>query len=159
MGVVIYTQEFTCAIPPARMFKALILDSHNLCPKLMPQSIKSIDILGDGGVGTIKQTNFTEASPYKYVKHRIDALDKENFICKNTMIEGDALGDKLTSVVYEVKFEASADGGCICKMSSEYHTVGDAQFTEEDVKAGKEGALGMYKAVEAYLLQNPDAYA
>jgi hypothetical protein len=31
-------------------------------------------------------------------------------------------------------------------------------LTEEEVKEGKEKALGMYKAVEAYLLQNPEAY-
>nr|DAD38165.1 TPA_asm: hypothetical protein HUJ06_008806 [Nelumbo nucifera] len=81
MGVVIYTQEFTCAIPPARMFKALILDSHNLCPKLMPQSIKSIDILGDGGVGTIKQTNFTEGLSYKlHLIYSLMILDKCFFL-------------------------------------------------------------------------------
>lgn len=29
---------------------------------------------------------------------------------------------------------------------------------EEDIKAGKEKVLMMYQVVEAYLLQNPDAY-
>jgi hypothetical protein len=43
------------------MFKALILDSHNLIPNLVPQSIKSIELVqGDGGVGSIKQTNFSK---------------------------------------------------------------------------------------------------
>ena len=60
MGVVSFAQESESPVAPGRLFKALILDSHNLCPKLMPQWIKSIDIIqGDGGVGTIKQTNFT----------------------------------------------------------------------------------------------------
>ncbi|KAE9455177.1 hypothetical protein C3L33_12942, partial [Rhododendron williamsianum] len=49
------------------------------------------------------------------------------------------------------------DGGSICKNRSIYHTKGDAQVTEEEIKAGKEKALGMFKAVEAYLLANPDA--
>lgn len=41
--------------------KASILDSHNLIPKLMPQSIKSIELIqGDGGAGSIKQINFVE---------------------------------------------------------------------------------------------------
>ena len=61
MSVTSITQEFACPVPPARMFKALILDSHNLIPKLMPQSIKSVDIIqGDGGAGSIMQINFPE---------------------------------------------------------------------------------------------------
>jgi len=61
MGVFTFTEEYASTIPPARLFKALIVDSHNLIPKLWPQAIKSIDILrGDGGPGTIKQINFVE---------------------------------------------------------------------------------------------------
>ncbi|KAA8536502.1 hypothetical protein F0562_028980 [Nyssa sinensis] len=79
------------------MYKALILDSHNFIPKIMPQSIKSIEFVqGNGGVGSIEQTNFNE---------------------------GDVLGDKLQAIAYDVKFEAYGDGGCSCKMTSEYHPV------------------------------------
>ncbi|KAI3469332.1 hypothetical protein Pfo_025995 [Paulownia fortunei] len=160
MGVTSINQEFTSPVAPGRLFKALILESHNLIPKLLPQSIKSVDILqGDGGAGSIEQVNFTESSHFKYVKHRINELDKENFLCKYTMIEGDALGDKLESIAYEIKFESSNNGGCICKMSSEYHAVGGYEVKEEEIKAGKESAMGIYKVVEAYLLENPHVYA
>ncbi|KAF8387771.1 hypothetical protein HHK36_026426 [Tetracentron sinense] len=160
MGVTSFAQEFESPIAPARMFKALILDSDNLSPKLMPHSIKSIDtIQGDGGVGSIKQLNFTEGSHFKYMKHRIDKLDKENFVCKYTLIEGDILGENLKSIAYEVTFEAYGDGGCIFKMLSEYHTEDDVEYKEEDIEFGKEKAMGMYKVMEAYLLANPDAYA
>ncbi|KAK7831878.1 pathogenesis-related protein sth-21 [Quercus suber] len=40
-----------------------------------------------------------EGSHFKYLKHKIDALDTANFVCKYTLIEGDVLGDKLESVV------------------------------------------------------------
>jgi hypothetical protein len=61
MGVTSFPQEFTCPIAPARMFKALILDSSNLIPKLLPQFIKSITLIqGDGGAGSIEQVNFIE---------------------------------------------------------------------------------------------------
>ncbi|XP_010245452.1 PREDICTED: pathogenesis-related protein STH-2-like [Nelumbo nucifera] len=160
MGVIHYSHEISCPIHPARMFKALILDSHNLIPKLMPQSVKSIEIVeGDGEAGSIKKISFTESSHFKYMKHRIDAVDKENYVCKYTLIEGDVLGDKLQSIAYEVKFEGSADGGCVCKMTSEYHTVGDFEIKEEDIKAGKEKAMAMHKVVEAHLLENPHLYA
>lgn len=98
-------------------------------------------------------------SQFRYVKHRIDELDNENLVCKYSMIEGDPLGDKLESVDYEAKFEAANGGGCICRMTSKYNTVGNVEVNEEEIKEGKEKAMGIYKVVVAYLLQNPHAYA
>jgi len=99
------------------------------------------------------------ASHFKYVRHRINELDKENFVCRYTMIEGDALGDKLESIDYEVKFEAASDGGSMCKMTSKYNTKEAFQVEEEEIKAGKEKAMAIFKVVESYLLENPQAYA
>ena len=75
------------------------------------------------------------------------------------MIEGDVLGDKLEYIAYDVKFEAIGDGGCICKMISNYHTIGEFEIKEEEIKAGKDKAIGIYKVVEAYHLENPTIYA
>ncbi|KAA8543062.1 hypothetical protein F0562_021443 [Nyssa sinensis] len=159
MGVKSITQEFTCSVAPARMFKALVLDSHNLIPKLVPQSIKSVEFIeGDGCVGSIKQTNFHEGSHFKFLKHKIDALDTANHYCKYTLIEGDVLGKHVESIVYEVKFEASGSG-CVCKSTSHYHAKEGIELKEEDIKAGKDKAMGMYKLVEDYLVANPDVYA
>ncbi|XP_008223331.1 PREDICTED: major allergen Pru ar 1-like [Prunus mume] len=161
MGVITCTDEYTSPISPARLFKALVLDAHNLVPNLMPQAVKSIDTLqGDGRAGSIKQINFAEGSQLKSVTNRVDQVDEENFVYGYTLIEGDALVmEKLEYVSYEVKFEAAEDGGSKNKMVSKYHTKGDFVLQEEDIKAGREKALGMYKVVEAYLLLNPDAYA
>ncbi|XP_034686477.1 major allergen Pru ar 1-like [Vitis riparia] len=159
MGAITYEMEVTSSIPPAKMFKAFVLDVDNLIPKVLPQAIKCVEIIeGDGGPGTIKKITFGEGSQFNYVKHRIDSLDKENFTYCYTIIEGDALMDTLESIYYEVKLVASPDGGSICKNISKYHTKGDIQITEDQIKAGKEKAMGMYKAIEAYLLANPDAY-
>ncbi|KAK6254436.1 Bet v I/Major latex protein - like 10 [Theobroma cacao] len=54
--------------------------------------------------------------------------------------------------------QASPEGGSICKSSSTYYTIGDIEIKDEEIKSGKEKALGMFKAVEAHLLANPDAY-
>ena len=86
-------------------------------------------------------------------------LDKDNLVCKYTMIEGDPLGDKLESIAYEVKFEATSDGGCLCKMTSNYKTIGEYDVTEEEVKEGRESTIGIYKVVESYLLENPHVFA
>ncbi|XWS38987.1 hypothetical protein CRYUN_Cryun18bG0011200 [Craigia yunnanensis] len=160
MGVTTYSDEYTSPIPPARLFKALIVDSHNLIPKLMPLAVQRIEITeGDGGAGSIRQINFAEGSQVKCIKNRIDELDEKNFSYKYSLIEGDGLMDKLDKITYEVKFEATADGGSKNKMISTYYTKGDFVLTEEEIKTGKEKALAMYKVVEGYLIQNPDAYA
>lgn len=159
MGAIKISHNFITRVTPERMFKALILDSHNICPKLMFASIKSIEFIeGDGGVGSVKQTNFTEASPYRYVKHRIDALDEEAMKCKYTLIEGDALMGKLEYVTYEVEFEGYGRGGCICKLTSEYKAKEGEEIKEEDIEHGKDRAIGLYEVLEAYLMAHPRAY-
>ncbi|KAK7853497.1 major allergen pru ar 1 [Quercus suber] len=138
MGVFTYEAETTTVIPPARLFKAFVLDADNLIPKIAPQAIKS--------------------SQFNYVKHRIDEIDNANFTYGYSLIEGDALTDKLEKISYEIKLVASPDGGSILKSTSKYHTKGDHEIKEEQIKAGKEKAAGLFKAVEGYLLANTDAY-
>uniref|UniRef100_A0AB38YAG9 Cora1.08-like protein variant 2 n=1 Tax=Corylus avellana TaxID=13451 RepID=A0AB38YAG9_CORAV len=162
MGVITYTDEYTSPIPPARLFKALVIDAHILIPKLLPQAVKSIEIIqGDGGAGSIRQTTFAEGSQFSTVKNRIDELNEKTYYYKYTVIEfeGDALADKLELIVHEVQFEATAEGGSKNKMTTKYHTKDDVVIKEEEIKAGKEKVLGMYKVVEGYLIQNPGAYA
>ncbi|XP_039163137.1 pathogenesis-related protein STH-2 [Eucalyptus grandis] len=132
MGATSFTQELICPIAPARILKALIVESNTLIPKLLPQFIKSVrswrkatvePVQGDSGAGSTEQN----------VKHQIDKLDKENFMCRNTMIEGDALGDKLQSIDYEVKFEATSDGGSVCRMASKDNSEKALQVEEEEI--------------------------
>ncbi|KAM3687913.1 hypothetical protein ACB098_10G113300 [Castanea mollissima] len=159
MGVISFAQEYESPVDPGRLFKALIVDSHNLCPKLMPQSINSIEIIdGDGDVGSIKQINFAQGIHFKHAKLRMDELDTKNYQCKYTIVEGDVLGEKLKSIKYEVKFVADEHGGCIFKMLSEYYSDQEIEFKDEDIEFGKERATEMYKVVEAYLLTNPHTY-
>ena len=61
MGVVTYEMEIPSPIPPARIFKAFVLDFENLFPKVVPKAIKCIELLeGDGGPGSIKKVTFGE---------------------------------------------------------------------------------------------------
>ncbi|KAG6758743.1 hypothetical protein D5086_018950 [Populus alba] len=158
MGVITCEKEIALSIPPAKIFKAFVLDGNHLIPKAVPGVIESLSLLeGDGGPGSIKQVNFGEGTGYKYVKERIDVIDKENCIYEYTMIEGDVLGSEFEKVSNVVKFEASPDGGSICKGSSKYYTIGDIKVNEEEIDAFKEKQMGLFKAIEAYLLANPDA--
>ncbi|CAI9768265.1 unnamed protein product [Fraxinus pennsylvanica] len=158
MGVVTCDVEITSSVPAARMFEALVLDSDNLIPKIMPRVIESVETLeGDGGVGTVKLVNFGEDSQFKSVKYHVDALDRENFTHSYSIFEGDVLMEIFESITYKIEILANADGGCICKSRSIYNTKGDVQITEEKIKEGKEKTMSMLQAIEAYLRANPDA--
>ena len=94
------------------------------------------------------------------MKHRIDMVDKENLAYRYTVIEGDdEVLKKVESVSHEIKLEATPEGGSKGKNVSEYRPKQGLEITEEDVKVGKEKAMAVLKAVEAYLLANPEAYA
>ncbi|KAK3444452.1 hypothetical protein EUGRSUZ_A00156 [Eucalyptus grandis] len=78
------------SIPPARMFKAFVLDD-NLIPKLLPQAIEDfVTLEGDGGPGTI--TSFSAKAIF-CVTHTY------------AIVEGDAL-EKISN---EIKAEAGPD--------------------------------------------------
>ncbi|GFZ13941.1 hypothetical protein Acr_24g0001310 [Actinidia rufa] len=152
-----YDMEILSSIPADKMFKAFVLEGDNIIPKVLPHAITSVETLeGDGGVGTIKLTTFGEGSVHKSVKHRVDGLDKENFTYSYTIIEGGAL-DVFESISYHIKIVAAPDGGSICKNRSIYQPKADTQVSEDEIKDGKERASGIFKKVEAYLLENPDA--
>ncbi|PIN18504.1 hypothetical protein CDL12_08828 [Handroanthus impetiginosus] len=155
MGAITYDMEIPSSIPAAKMFKALVLDADNLIPKIMPQAVKNVEILeGDGGVGTVKLIHFGEGSQFKSAKHRVDALDTKNLTHSYSIIEGDALMDILDSVTYHVKIVPIEDGGCVCKNRSIYHVKDGVELSEDKIKEGKEKAMAMFKAIEAYVQAN-----
>ncbi|PWA44973.1 major allergen Pyr c 1 [Artemisia annua] len=160
MGVFAFSSDFTSPVPASRLFKALILDAHNLYPKITPLGIKSIETIeGDGGPGSIEQINFTIDGQVKYVKHRVDALDKEKLVYAYTLIEGgEVSSDNIESIEYVMKFESSPNGGCIGNKTSKYHTKDGFEIKEEDFEKGRVQAFGAFKAIEAFLLENTNAY-
>ncbi|XXG84344.1 hypothetical protein AAC387_Pa10g1879 [Persea americana] len=160
MGVTGFSFEFTSPVAPSRMFKASVLDACNLAPKILPEVISSAALVhGDGGVGSVKQYKFTSAVPYGHVNERVDELDEGKMEYKYSVTEGSDIGSKLLSAVYHIKVGPSGDGGCVYKLTAEYQTVPGVNYTDEEVNVGKEGLIGMFKAVEGHLLANPQAYA
>ncbi|XP_024024066.1 major allergen Pru av 1-like [Morus notabilis] len=156
MGVFTFDDEFTSTVAPARLFKASVLDADNLFPKIAPQAAKSAETVeGNGGPGTIKKITFPDG---KYVKQKLDSIDHNNFSYSHSLIEGDVLGAEVEKISHETKFVATPNGGSIIKVTTKFHTVGDAQFDEAKAKEGKEKAAGLFKLVEGYLQANPDAY-
>ncbi|EEF43033.1 major allergen Pru ar 1 [Ricinus communis] len=157
MGLVSCEIEIDTSLPAAKMFQAVVLEGNTLVPKILPQAIQNVEVLeGDGGPGTIKQINFSGGES-KYVKERVDAVDKDNLTYAYTMIEGDFTAGNIEKISNELKFEDTAAGGSLLKYLTRYHTIGDFELKQEDIQARKEMTMGMFKAVEAYLLANPNA--
>ncbi|XVE82213.1 hypothetical protein DITRI_Ditri15bG0129500 [Diplodiscus trichospermus] len=71
------------------------------------------------------------------MKQKVEALDKENYAYNYSVIEGDALMNKLEKITYETKLEPSATGGSVCKTTSKYYTIGDFELKEEGIKEAK----------------------
>ncbi|PON61976.1 Bet v I type allergen [Parasponia andersonii] len=157
MDVFTYETEFTSVIDPTKLFKAYVLDGDNLIPKVAPQAISRIEILeGDRGPGTIKKVTFGQDSSFNYVKHKVEAVDKDNLSYSYSLSEGDAFAGKLEKIANEVRFAASPNGGSIIRSIGTYYTIGDVRIEEEHVKEGKVKGSQLFKAIEAYLIEHPD---
>ncbi|KAL6535176.1 hypothetical protein OROMI_026550 [Orobanche minor] len=158
MGIKHIAHEFKANVSRSRLFKALITHPHEVLPKCTG-SIKSIEIIDGSGVSDGCIIKATLPDGIKYVKHRIDSIKHDKYECEYTLIEGDVLGDKLEKVRHNMKFQTTEDGGCVIKVESEYHTKGDIELKDDDIKAGEEQALALYNACEAYLIANPNVFA
>jgi hypothetical protein len=61
MGLITFENEFSVAVPPAKLFKVYCLETDTLIPKILPQAIISSEIIeGNGGPGTIRKVTFVE---------------------------------------------------------------------------------------------------
>uniref|UniRef100_A0A6N2NDU7 Bet v I/Major latex protein domain-containing protein n=1 Tax=Salix viminalis TaxID=40686 RepID=A0A6N2NDU7_SALVM len=120
MGVITLEKEFVVAVSPAKLFKAYCLDADTLLPKILPEHIKSSEIVeGNGGPGTIIKITFTEGKELSYAKQRIEAIDEENLTYSFSLIEANVWKDAVEKVTYEHKFEPTPEGGSIAEQT--YH--------------------------------------
>ncbi|NP_001295741.1 major allergen Pru ar 1-like [Jatropha curcas] len=157
MAILTTQTEIATAVPPAKLYKALLLEAHVYAPKILPQSIKSIVLLqGDGGVGTIKQTDFKEGFGV-YLKVKVDAVDEGNLKYIYTAFEGEPWVDTVEKATYEAEVVATPGGGSIYKATNKYYPKGNAEIDPSKIKEAEDMTDGFVKAVEAYLVANPDA--
>lgn len=73
-------------------------------------------------------------------------------------MEGGPIGAKLESISFHFKFEAASNGGCVVKLTVTVKTLAGA-VAEGEAETTKDGITKRIKAVEAYVLANPTAYA
>ncbi|KAG6530929.1 pathogenesis-related protein 1-like [Zingiber officinale] len=155
------TDEVAFNVSAARLWKGAIEEPHILHPKLMPDLFSKAERIGEG-VGAINVFYFSPAAnlPRSFNKNKIEVLDEATFTFKNSAVEGGGLlGVVVKSYIYESVFIPSGADSCVAKIKFEYETIGDKDLSEEELKSNRVGSIGVLKAVEGYLLANPDVYA
>ncbi|KAK2394870.1 Stress-induced protein SAM22 [Trifolium repens] len=156
MGVFNFEEETTSIVAPARLYKALVTDADIITPKVI-DVIKSIEIVeGNGGPGTIKKLTFVEGGETKYNIHKVELVDDANWAYNYSIVGGVGLPDSVEKISFESKLIAGPNGGSIAKLGVKYHTKGDFTPSEEELKKGKARGDGLFKAIEGYVLANPD---
>ncbi|XP_058765915.1 disease resistance response protein Pi49-like [Vicia villosa] len=157
MGVFKFEDEKTSVVAPAILYKALVIDVDTLTPKVI-DDIKNIEILeGDGGAGTIKKVTFVEDGETKHVLHKVEFLvDVTNWAYNYSIVGGVGLPDTVEKISFEAKLSEGPNGGSVGKLSVTYFTKGDAAPSEEELKKDKAKGDGLFKALEGYVLANPD---
>lgn len=89
-------------------------------------------------------------------KHKIDAVDKDNFVYDYSLIENETFPDTLEKISIQTKLSPAPNGGSVVKVTINYVTKSEAKPTEEEIKIGKEKGEGLFKAVESYVASNPN---
>ncbi|XP_020152344.1 pathogenesis-related protein 1 isoform X2 [Aegilops tauschii subsp. strangulata] len=153
-----WTHEIESPAAAPRLFRASVMDWHTLAPKLVPQIVASAHAVeGEGGVGSVRQFNFTSAMPFNLMKERLEFLDADKCECKSTLIEGGGISTGIETATSHIKVEWAANGGSVVKVESTYKLLPGVEVQDEITKA-KGYVTAIFKAIEAYLIANPDAY-
>ncbi|WJX23471.1 hypothetical protein P8452_12676 [Trifolium repens] len=156
MGVFAFDDDFVSTIAPPKLYKALAKDADEIVPKVIPV-IQPVEIVeGNGGPGTIKKLTVVEDGKTTFILHKVEAVDEANLGYNYSLIGGTGLDESLEKVEFVTSVVAGSDGGSIVKISVKYHTKGDATLSDAVREETKGKGTGLLKAVEGYVLANPD---
>ncbi|CAL0309271.1 unnamed protein product [Lupinus luteus] len=155
MGVFSFEEETISIVAPSKLFKALTKDSDEIIPKVI-EPIQSVEIVeGNGGPGTIKKITAVHGGHTSYVLHKIDAIDEASLTYDYSIVGGTGLDESLEKITFESKIFSGPDGGSIGKINVKFHTKGDV-LSDTVREEAKFKGIGLFKAVEGYVLANPN---
>uniref|UniRef100_UPI00017BAF2D S-NORCOCLAURINE SYNTHASE n=1 Tax=Thalictrum flavum TaxID=150094 RepID=UPI00017BAF2D len=90
-------------------------------PDLLPGAFEKLEIIGDGGVGTILDMTFVPGEfPHEY-KEKFILVDNEHRLKKVQMIEGGYLDLGVTYYMDTIHVVPTGKDSCVIKSSTEYH--------------------------------------
>ncbi|GLJ10573.1 hypothetical protein SUGI_0130940 [Cryptomeria japonica] len=141
MVVVSISHDIETPLEAKTLWNAFVKDGHNLLPKQAPELFASVTFLqGEGGVGSIKQINFTPANKdFSYGKEEVEEVEEEKLLYRFSHVEGGLIGKKVSSATYEYKYTPKAGGGGICSsVVVNFDSLPGVPEDEEKVKEIKE---------------------
>ncbi|XP_057419757.1 class 10 plant pathogenesis-related protein 2A-like [Lotus japonicus] len=156
MGVFTFEDETTSPVAPAKLFKALVKDADEILPKAVDaiQSVETVE--GNGGPGTIKKLTVNEGGKSNYVLNKIEAIDEANLVYNYSLVGGSEFPENVEKITFESKLVDGPNGGSIGKLKVKYHSKGNAEPNEAEVKEGKARGDALFKAIEGYVLNHPE---
>ncbi|KAI4976379.1 hypothetical protein ZWY2020_049986 [Hordeum vulgare] len=95
--------------------------------------------------------------PFNLMKERLEFIDVDKCECKSTLIEGGGIDTAIETATSHIKVEPAANGGSVVNVESTYNLLPGAEVNDEITKA-KDSVMAIFKAAEAYLIANLDAY-
>ncbi|CAN6301199.1 unnamed protein product [Urochloa humidicola] len=153
-----WSLEIASPVAAPRLFRAAVMDWHTLAPKLTSHVVASAHpVEGEGGVGSVRQFNFTSVMPFSFMKEKLEFLDVDKCECKSTLIEGGGIGMAIETATSHIKVEPAADGGSVVKVDATYKLLPGVEEKDE-IAMAKGSVTAIFKAAEAFLIANPDAY-
>jgi len=158
----VITEECALAVSADRMWK--VACSAEALQKACATFIDTAEEEGDGGPGSVTTLTLSAAAAAgaggSLMRSRVVVRDHTARVLRNEVLEGGRVSGLLKSQVTEVKLEAAGEGACVATFRVEYEKLDGSGALAPEEQAGLVGAyLGMLKAVEAYLIANPTAYA
>ncbi|WP_207658021.1 hypothetical protein, partial [Clostridioides difficile] len=85
-------------------------------------------------------------------------VDEANLVYGFSHVEGGALGTKLASASYKVKYSPKAGGGSIVTYTCNFDSLPGVPHDEAKIEEIKTNSTGLFKLVEEYLIANPTLY-
>ncbi|KAL8100399.1 pathogenesis-related protein 2-like [Apium graveolens] len=147
--------EVRSSVTAAEMYKAMFLDMDVVIPQILPQLIKSIQILdGEGGVGTIKYLTYGQAVKATSVKQKVIVMDEEEMTYSYIVFEGDILSQEVESITNHFTVVPTDDGGCVVKLRVVFTPVASEIVPEEYIKDTIAQSFQVFKATESYIQAN-----
>ncbi|BBN03232.1 hypothetical protein MPTK1_2g21850 [Marchantia polymorpha subsp. ruderalis] len=153
-----FETEVVLALPASRLWKSM-KDANTLFPKVAPEVMASIEVVGGADAapapGAVRIIKFGSVAPEgAYVKEQLVSLDHDTMTVVSAEMEGGHLAAGFTKWEATMHLVPEGDASVKVHFSFEYEGPGPVDVS---VAQATQGTPMLFKALEAYLLANPDA--
>ena len=96
--------------------------------------------------------------PFGFMKERLEFVPGRGQVRVQVHARRSGIGVAIETATSHIKVEPAAGGGSVVKVASTYKPMPGVEMKDDDIAKAKESVTAIFKAAEAYLVANPDAY-